>query len=234
MIFNKVNHSLFFNQRCSLCQLQAAEISGLCEDCHADLPWLLLGCPICGLPRSSPDQPCSLCQQKSFKFDRTEAPLEYRFPINSLLPGIKYQRRIQALGWLAELLIHHLQDRCETWPDLLIPVPMHPIDEALRGFNQAELLAERLSRKLQIRCHSGQLRKVHRRAKQMTLHAAARRSNLKGAFSIHGELPKSVALIDDIMTTGATADEIAALLKNQGASQVQVWVLARTPEPDRD
>ena len=232
MIFNKVNHRLLFNHLCALCQLQPAEVSGLCEDCHADLPWLLLGCPICGLPRSSPDQPCSHCQQSRPRFDLSHAPLEYRFPINSLLPGIKYQGRVKALGWLAELLIHHLRDRCETWPELLLPVPMHPIDEALRGFNQAGLLAEILSRKLQVRCNPGQLRKVHRRAKQMTLHASARRSNLKGAFSVRGALPKNVALIDDIMTTGATADEIAALLKSQGADQVQVWVLARTPEPD--
>ncbi|WP_417579597.1 ComF family protein [Nitrincola sp.] len=234
MFFDKVNYRLLFKQTCSLCQLQTAQINGLCEDCHADLPWLLLGCPVCGLPRSFPDQTCSHCQQAIPRFDRCEAPLEYRFPINSLLPGIKYHGRIQALGWLAELLSHHLQDRCETWPDLLLPVPMHPIDEALRGFNQAELLANLLSQKLQIRCDSGQLRKAHRRVKQMTLSASARRNNLKGAFSIRGELPQSVALIDDIMTTGATADEIAGLLKNQGVSHVQVWVLARTPEPDLD
>jgi ComF family protein len=234
MIFNKVNYRLLFNQSCSLCQLQPAQINGLCEDCHADLPWLLLGCPICGLPRSSPDQPCSHCQHKVFRFDRTEAPLEYRFPINSLLPGIKYQRRIQALGWLAELLSYHLQDRCDIWPDLLLPVPMHPVDEAFRGFNQAELLTDLLSKKLQIRCDSGQLRKTQRRVKQMTLSASARRKNLQGAFSIRGELPQRVALIDDIMTTGATADEIAGLLKMHGASHVQIWVLARTPEPDQD
>lgn len=234
MFFNKVNYRLFIKQPCALCQLQPAEVNGLCEDCHADLPWLLLGCPICGLPRPSPDQPCSLCQHKAFKFDRTEAPLEYRFPINSLLPGIKYQGRIQALGWLAELLSHHLLDRCDIWPDLLLPVPMHPIDEALRGFNQADLLAELLSKKLQLRYDSRQLRKTQRRAKQMTLSASARRKNLQGAFSIRGKLPQRVALIDDVMTTGATADEIAGLLKNQGASHVQVWVVARTPEPDQD
>ncbi|KGK41147.1 hypothetical protein LH51_16765 [Nitrincola sp. A-D6] len=233
-MFNKVNYRSLFNQSCALCRLQSAEISGLCEDCHADLPWLLLGCPICGLPRLSPDHPCTHCQQKIFKFDQTEAPLEYRFPINSLIPGIKYQRRIQTLGWLGELLTHHLQDRCETWPDLLLPVPMHPIDEALRGFNQAGLLAEILSRNLQICCDSAQLRKIRRTGKQMTLNASARQQNLKGAFSIQGPLPHRVALIDDIMTTGGTADEIAGLLKLGGVSHVQVWVLARTPEPDLD
>lgn len=234
MFFRKVNYRLLFNQHCSLCQLQPAQVNGLCEDCHADLPWLLLGCPICGLPRLSPNHPCIHCQLKPLKFDRTEAPLEYRFPINSLLPGIKYQGRIQTLGWLAELLAHHLLDRCHIWPDLLLPVPMHPIDEALRGFNQAELLAELLSKKLQIRCDSKQLRKTQRRVKQMTLNASARQKNLQGAFGVSGELPKNVALIDDVMTTGATADEIAGVLKNHGASHVQVWVLARTPEPDQD
>lgn len=227
---HKGNQRSLFNHTCALCQLYPASRQGLCEGCHADLPWLLGGCPRCAEPLVAGLQvQCPRCQQHPPAFDRTHAAFTYRFPLTELIPAIKYQRRPTALGWLSATLAELLDDRLEQKPQLLLPVPMHPWQLFRRGFNQAALIAEQLSGLLDIPCDDRALRKIRNTSHQADLSRAERQANLRGSFACRGTLPAHVALIDDVMTTGSTADELAGLLRQQGVKQIEVWLLARTP-----
>ena len=234
MLLSKVNYRLFFNQNCSLCKCYPACIDGLCEGCHADLPWTLFACSICGLSRCHPSQPCIACQKQHFAFDQTIAALEYRFPLISLLPSIKQRHSLHHLRWLAKLLATRIKDLDTTLPDALLPVPMHTVDQLRRGYNQAAVLADELGKNTAIKVMHTALCKVKRTHHQHDLNADQRRANLSGAFSLRGKLPKHVAIVDDVMTTGSTLHEIASLLKQHGVERVDAWVIARTPQRDHD
>ncbi|MBV1787000.1 ComF family protein [Marinobacterium sp. D7] len=223
---------LFFDQSCYLCQIAKADVLGLCEACHADLPWLIGACRRCADPIPvgvAGHALCARCQQRSPPFDRTHAAFLYAFPINQLIPAIKYQRRPEALGWLSRLFAQLLRDRIEQPPELLLPVPMHPWRATMRGFNQAELIASQLGRQLGIPVRSDLLRKRRATLQQARLNRASRGINLAGSFQLLGQVPAHVAVVDDVMTTGSTAEEIAQQLKTAGAERVEIWVLARTP-----
>lgn len=232
MFFRKVNYRSFFNHSCMLCHLCAATSNGLCEDCHADLPWSLFSCSSCGLSKQSPVHSCPSCERNQHAFDQAIAPLQYRFPLTSIIPAIKHQKALHHLGWLSKLLAFQIKDSNSPLPQVLLAVPMHPFDQLRRGFNQADLVAEQLGKLLNIQVKYTALRKCKHTAHQHHLNATERQANLRGAFSINTPLPDHVALVDDVMTTGSTLSEIAGLLKHQGVKRVDVWVLARTPEPD--
>ncbi|WP_409525047.1 ComF family protein [Nitrincola sp. MINF-07-Sa-05] len=233
MFIKQVYNRLFINQKCHLCTSPYSLPNGLCEACHADLPWLLNACQRCGLPLPlSNEQPCQHCNDYPSAIDRTLVPFHYQFPLNRLIPDIKYHKKVATLGWLSHVMAEYLESVCTDKPDLLVPVPMHRLSEINRGFNQSTLLAYQLSRHLQIPCDHRMLSKIRHTQRQMTLSAEQRRHNLEQAFAIHRDPPEHVALIDDVMTTGSTADQLAQLLKARGALKVDLWVIARTPSPD--
>ena len=228
----KTNDRLFFNRICSLCKCHQACVNGLCEDCHADLPWTLFACSRCGLSRCHPSQPCITCQKEHFAFDQTIAAFEYRFPLISLLPSIKQRHSLHHVRWLAKLLATKINDQDIMLPNTILPVPMHTLDQLRRGYNQAAVLADELGKNSSVHVTHSALCKTKRTHHQHDLNADQRRANLAGAFSVKGLLPKHVAIVDDVMTTGSTISEIASLLKQQGVERVDAWVIARTPEPD--
>lgn len=218
-------------QRCALCGCPRPDPQGLCADCHADLPWLLTPCPRCALPLPSAARglACAHCLRQPPAFAQTLAAFRYDFPLSQLLPYIKYQRQPAHLGWLGRVLAAFLQPRVEAWPEVLVPVPMHPRAERRRGFNQARLLAEVLARQLGLPLHPC-VHKVRATPQQMALDLRQRQHNLRQAFAVVAPPPRHLALIDDVMTTGTTANRLAEQLRAAGAERVDVWVLARTPE----
>lgn len=232
MITQAINNWLQINQKCALCGSRLrVSFHGLCEDCHADLPWLTHCCSRCALPLPlhQPDL-CNHCSRQPPPFNQVLAAFAYAFPINALIPAIKYHRQPAHLGWLADVLADFIRQRHQgPWPDALIPVPMHPLSELERGYNQAELLAARLARALKIPLRQP-LKKSRRTRRQMELSMEARRRNLKGAFSLKASPPEHAVLVDDVMTTGTTLTTLSRLLLDHGCRRVDVWVLARTPE----
>ncbi len=233
-MFNpSTNNWSLFKHTCSLCGATNDVHHGICTDCHSDLPWLLGSCRRCALPlpaTAPPGSLCGHCIQAPPAFDRTLAAFHYDFPLSQLLPRIKYQRQPAHLGWLARVLAAFLQQQYEAdWPEALCAVPMHPLSELKRGFNQAQLLAEVLARQLRLPL-APCLSKIRHTPHQMSLGLDERRHNLRHAFKVTRQPPAHIALIDDVMTTGTTVNTLASLLKSAGAERVDIWVLARTPE----
>ncbi|QTF91487.1 phosphoribosyltransferase family protein, partial [Halomonas sp. BM-2019] len=115
------------------------------------------------------------------------------------------------------------------WPQAVVPVPLHPRRARERGFDQAEWLARRLARRLEVPLRRA--RRVRHTPSQRGLDRAERRANLRDAFRVEAALPPRVVLLDDVMTTGATLDALAAACRRAGAAEVEAWAVARTPLP---
>lgn len=231
MLLNKVNKWLKNNRTCILCGLHQANALGICDDCMSDLPWSVSCCHQCGLPTPSPaSKICSNCIKQAPSFDATLATFRYIFPIDKLLPSIKYAKKTSHLGWLSSLMSDYILSQDRPLPDVLVPVPMHPWDEIKRGYNQSSLLANLISKQLKLPVNLSAISKIKRTPHQKELNFIERQQNLINCFRLNEHLPKQVAIVDDVMTTGSTANEISKLLKNNGVETVQIWVLARTPE----
>lgn len=117
----------------------------------------------------------------------------------------------------------------EAPPDALVPMPLHPSRRRQRGFNQAVLLARGAARPLGLPVRDRDVRRVRDTGSLTDLPAASRRRALKGAFVVAKALPAHVAIVDDVMTTGASAESLTRVLKAAGVERVDVWTLARTP-----
>lgn len=211
-------------QDCRLCG--AATDANLCTGCDADLPRLPdARCPVCALP-SPGGRTCGRCLADPPAFDATTAALEYAFPATRLIRDFKYAGAIGLAGFLAARLAEVLGSTGRV--DLIVPAPLSAARLADRGYNQALELARALP---------GSRGRIDARATERVRHAVPqaelpwreRRRNIRGAFAARRRFDGlSVAVVDDVMTTGATLDEIAGVLKGAGAARVENWVAART------
>lgn len=224
-------------QTCLLCDEAADAALAICTSCEAELPWLGGHCQVCALPLPSQGLVCGDCLKKPPSFSKVEVPWRYAFPIDSLITRFKHQAKWPLGRLLGELLSHHLLhafDEGLSKPDLLLPVPLANKRQRQRGFNQAGLLCEWLSPLLQVPLQAHWLQRVIDTPAQQQLDAATRKRNLRKAFALTPGSAVSglhVALVDDVLTTGATAESLARLLKKAGAARVDVYCLARTPKP---
>ncbi|MCU1717776.1 ComF family protein [Pseudomonas sp. 5P_3.1_Bac2] len=223
---------------CLLCgQSCAVDGAAICPACFAELPWLGPHCVQCALPLSRPGLRCGTCQKQPPSFDQVIAPWRYAFPVDSLISRFKHQAKLPLGHLLAQLLREHLHQRFSqglSKPDTLLPVPLAPLRQRQRGFNQAELLGRWLAPQLGITLHQHWLTRLVETPAQQQLDAATRKRNLRGAFALSAASQvknRHIALLDDVLTTGATAQSLALLLKRSGAARVDVYCLARTPSP---
>lgn len=212
-------------QNCLLCASPQANQTGLCGACLADLPCHpTSSCPQCGL--ASDGSVCGSCISMPPDFDATSAVFLYSFPVDAMMQRYKYGSMLNISQTFGELL--NEKTNLET-VDLIIPMPMHPARLKERGFNQALEIAKILTRN-----HADKLDyKTAIRQKltppQASLPLKERVKNIKGAFKVNSDLSgKRIAIVDDVMTTGASLNELAKTLKKAGASHVECWVIART------
>ena len=218
---------LSFARHCALCGASSAD--DLCADCRNELPRIHLSCIHCGIPLENPGI-CGHCLVEPPSFVRCIAPLRYEAPISHLLGAFKYQGNFNYGRILSTLLIERLRQQDRSSIDVMIPVPLHWRRRWRRGFNQAELIADELSRAFNLPLQTRWLRRVRASAPQQSLDAEARSRNLRDAFYCGQPLTgMHIAVVDDVVTTGATADVIARTLLACGAASVQIWCLARTP-----
>lgn len=234
---NQVYNWLKNKQACLLCDEAADGALPICTNCEAELPWLGGHCQVCALPLPSQGLVCGACLKKPPSFSKVEVPWRYAFPIDSLITRFKHQAKWPLGRLLGELLSHHLRHAFDdglSKPDLLLPVPLADKRQRQRGFNQAGLLAQWLSHPLQIPLQPHWLLRTVDTPAQQQLDAATRKRNLRKAFALAADSQVKglhVALVDDVLTTGATAESLARLLKKAGAARVDVYCLARTPKP---
>lgn len=214
--------------RCLVCGEAGAGGHDLCGPCDAALPWNAPACPGCALPNAHGDL-CGACLQSRAPITSTRAALAYGFPLDRLVPRFKFHQDLAAGRLLAELMVRGLAGA--ERPEAIIPVPLHARRLRARGYDQALELARPVARALQVPLLSAALVRQRDTAAQSELDAPARRRNLRGAFALRPDavLPAHVALLDDVMTTGATLHAAAHVLRRAGVSRVDAWVCARAP-----
>jgi len=165
--------------------------------------------------------------------DHIISALSYEYPVDRLITQAKFQARPDSANALGELLGEHLMEnpvgRSIDLPELLLPVPLHRIRLARRGFNQALEIAGPVAAALGIPLATDACRRIRDTVEQSTLTGRARYRNMADAFRATRDLSgRRVAVVDDVITTGSTVDAMAAVLRSAGAAEIQVWSVART------
>ncbi len=159
------------------------------------------------------------------------AAFDYRFPIDCLLPRLKFHRDFAAGRVLSHCLVDHFATL--ERPLALVPIPLHRSRLRTRGYDQALELAKPLARALKLPLRTDLLQRGRATHAQSELHANARQRNVQGAFRLINDspLPSHIALFDDVMTTGATLHAAALVLRHAGVQRIEAWVCARVPLP---
>jgi ComF family protein len=179
------------------------------------------------LPGSS-DIECGACIGDAPHYDASCAAFVYAYPVDGLIHALKYGGQLALAGLFAHKLYQCIGKAAGV--DLIVPLPLHPERLAERGFNQAAEIAKSLSRLTGTAMDVQLGRRVRNTAPQTALPWRARAANMRQAFACEQDLSGlRVAVVDDVMTTGATLDEFARTLKRSGAARVENWVVARTP-----
>ena len=216
-----------FPSSCLLCGDQGLEDLALCRGCRDDLRRPTASCQHCALPLPAAGI-CGRCQRRPPGYQRARAPYLYAPPLDSLLLQLKFGSRLAVAPLLGVLLARALAPVEREL--LLVPVPLHRRRLAERGFNQVWEIGRVLARELDLPSAPAALRRVRHTPPQSTVDAGARRRLLRGVFRAEAGLVagRRIALLDDVMTTGATLEEAAAELLRGGAAAVEVWSVART------
>ena len=211
--------------RCQYCGCTTPDLP-ICKDCHAALPWNDPACPRCALPQIHPS-PCPACLARAPHFDSAWCAFRLESPIRQSIHGLKYHARLLQARMLGELMASALAAR-DHWPELLIPVPLHHRRLFRRGYNQALEIARPIAASGRIRLWPDAVRRIRATTDQIGTSASQRRRNVRGAFVADtGMAGRSVALLDDVMTTGATLNELARVCRKAGATHIEAWAVAR-------
>ncbi len=194
------------------------------------MPWLKEShCPVCAIPNPTAEL-CGRCFNDPPHFDRIAAAFRYEFPATVLVQGLKYHGNLACARPLAAGLAEALEE--EPYPDLIIPMPLARARLAGRGFNQAVEISRRIANEFGLDISVDACHRTRESTPQVQLPWKQRATNIRNAFVCDVDLDgKSVAVVDDVLTTGATLSELALTLKRRGAREVVGWIAARTPAP---
>ena len=213
---------------CTVCGLRSPG-QDICDGCIADLPWNRRACPGCAMPVADPGVEqlrCGRCQRQPWPFDFVVAPLLYAFPVNGMLKAFKYQRRAYHAPALASILHTALAGRM-AGIEAIVPVPLHWRRHGERGFNQAAELARPLARRLGLPLWQA-ARRIRATPPQSGLSEQARHRNLEKAFTLRKPAScRSVLIVDDVITTGATVRQLGRALRHAGVRQLAAVAVAR-------
>lgn len=221
-------HNVHFPLRCLFC---GATTRGTrwCRDCYRELPWNDVACRRCGTPLATAAVLCGQCLRLPPALDAACCAFRYVFPVNRLVTQLKFNGQLGYARDLGVLLADHI--RCSNTasaPEAIVPVPLHPARLRQRGFNQSIEIARRVGRELGLPVLSRVCMRRRNTAPQTALNGNARRRNVRGAFSVmRRPQARHLAIIDDVVTTGATARELATTLRAAGAESITLWAPAR-------
>jgi len=220
-----------FPETCLICKktYQNAPSNCLCSTCHTQLLYLDQHCSLCGFALPKHTDHCGRCLTQPPAYDHYFCAFQYQSVIRDLICQFKYSGRPELAKPLAALFMHELHAKDIGLPDLIIPVPMHLNKLRQRGFNQSALLAKQLSKKMAIPYSDKIIKKHQHTPPQAELNHKQRLNNIKGSFVINKSLhAKNVAIIDDVVTTGATMHEMTKILRKSGVNCIHVWGVAQT------
>ena len=222
--------------RCGVCRGWCD--SGLCRYCDARFAFERPRCGGCALPllapADEPDARCVRCRLAPPPWSRVVAGVDYGYPWDRQVVGLKFHQRLESVDALLRPLLARLH--AERGTDVrVVAVPLSRERLRERGYNQSWELARRIARALALQARADALFRVRDTGHQLGLHRDARAANPRGAFVVapkHAAWVRDarIALVDDVLTTGATAHAAVRTLRAAGARDVQVWVVARTPE----
>lgn len=215
---------LFHSKYCVLCQV--ANQQDICAACLQELPRLSQAhCLSCLLPMTS-SQVCGACLNKPPAWNHAKAALRYTYPIDALIKALKYRSDLPLAPILADLLLSELQK--EDLPDYVIPVPLHPDRLRDRGFNQTLEISRYLCKKTGCQLLPAACARTRNTPSQTDIPWKKRKRNVRNAFICNQNFfGKRVAIVDDVMTSGATLNELAKVILHHGAISVNAWVIAR-------
>lgn len=232
--------NLIFPRFCLVCKSKLKDKDShdlpMCSTCIRKIePNLPPYCMKCGrsLPgRYDANIICAPCNNSHYYFSSARSPYIYEGVMGECIQSLKYRAMLQIMGLFERLLLKSLANSslC-TAKDIITPVPLHKTRLRERGFNQAELLASLIKQINHIKIHTGLLKRIKPTRPQTKLTRPQRTDNIKGAFEVilpSAVKEKDILLIDDVFTTGSTANECARVLIEAGAKRVDVWTLART------
>lgn len=222
------NHSRWLPQACLLCG-QTSHSQSLCTDCQRDLPRFTNSCPQCGLPLPHLTSPamCGHCLQQPPHYDRVISSFAYAPPVSQLVSKLKFQGEILQARLLGEFLLETVQS-ADSQAQAILPVPLHKRRLRQRGFNQALEISRPLSKGLGIPLLLQSIDRLRDTLPQSEQNASQRAANVRGTFRLKQPLDyRHIAIVDDVMTSGHTVNEIARQLRASGVEQIEVWCVAR-------
>jgi len=230
-MLRSILHRLRLPGQCEVCRRWCA--GGLCARCEARFAAAAPRCPRCALRVGTAGLLCAGCLREPPPFEHTVCVADYAFPWDSLVGGLKFRGRLEWAALLAHSLEQAVRASATPAPDLVLPLPLAAPRLAERGFNQAWEIARPLAHGLGRRADARLLQRPLPGVPQAGMTRAARLSLQRGAFMVEPSrrdalIGRRVALVDDVLTTGATARAASAELLRAGAAAVDVWVVART------
>lgn len=213
---------------CLLCGSSITE-GPICPPCEQDLPRLNGPCcPRCAEPTTHGEH-CGTCLHTPPAFDSTRGLFRYEFPVDRMIHALKYGHQLAFAPWMGQGLLAATESLSI---DMILAMPLHPTRLRERGFNQAMELARPIAQARGIALHPQALQRVLATAAQAGLQLKLRHSNLRGAFACAHDLRgRRILLIDDVMTSGASAREAARVLRLHGAKEIHIAVVARALKP---
>jgi len=211
----------------------------ICAECRGRFAAPRPRCERCAIEVSDGVGICGACLTDPPPFDATVAAATYGFPWDRVIGAFKFHGALDLTTALVELMAnaHDARARATAAPTLLLPVPLSRERLRERGYNQAWELARRLARRYRCEADPHLLLRIKDTPHQLSSPPERRVANVRGAFAVEprrrSEVQgRTVTLVDDVMTSAATASEIARVLHSAGAARVDVWVIARTPRAD--
>jgi ComF family protein len=221
--------------RCAGCGTIVGDVHSFCADCWTQIDFLgESGCHVCGLPLQATDAAtCGACLAKPPRIARTRAAVAYDDLSRGLAIRLKYGRKVAIARTMARYMAPLVQASDQP---LLVPVPLHRTRLWQRGFNQSALVARELSRRLKVPTSPFALRRLRRTPPLKGMSPLQRRKTVAGAFQVTEKslvAGKTVILVDDVLTTGSTADACARTLRRAGAARVELITWARVVRPSQ-